>query len=150
MKKILYDWNTNTIDYRDKHGNHYFLQLRGNKNIIKGSSGTGKSYLYNKISKMKQRLDNTALYNVENIFVLNKDNMDKLSTLKDKFIIIDNAELLLDDITIDFIDKDDNNRYLIFARVPLDISISPNHQADLVTENGSTVLKYRFNIKGWC
>lgn len=148
--KTIYDWDTNTLEFEDKYKNHYFLQLKGNKNVIKGSSGTGKTYLYNKLNNVKQRLDGTSNYDANNLFMLNRDNLEKLPTLKNRLIIIDNAELLLDDQTIETINMDDNNRYLIFARVPLGIEISPNHQADLVQENGKTVLRYRFNVKGWC
>lgn len=148
--KTVYDWDTNTIDFSDKYKNHYYLQLRGNKNIIKGNSGTGKSYLYNKINKIKQRLDSTSNYDADNLFLLNKDNVEKLGTFKNKLIIIDNAELLLDERAVDIINMDDDNRYLIFARVPLGIDLSPNHQADLVQEGDTTVLKYRFDVKGWC
>ena len=148
--KAIYDWDNNTIDFKDKYKNHYHLKLRGNKNIIKGNSGTGKTYLYKKINSVKQRLENTSSYNADNLFMLNKDNIDKLGTLKNKLILIDNAELLLDERTVDIINMDDDNRYLIFARVPLGIDMSPNHQADLIQEGDKTVLKYRFNIKGWC
>lgn len=148
--KAIYDWNANTIDFKDKYKNHYYLQLKGDKNIIKGSSGTGKTYLYSKLNNVKKRLDSTSSYNADNLFMLNSDNLEKLPALKNKLILIDNAELLLDDKTVDIINMDDNNRYLIFARVPLGIEISPNHQADLVQEEGKTVLKYRFDVKGWC
>ena len=147
--KQCYNWDTNILDFNDKYGNHYYLQLRGNKNIIKGSSGTGKTYLYKKLSKLKQKLNNISNYDIDNILLLNKDNLDKLGKTKNKLIIIDNADLLLNNNAIDIINMDDDNRYLIFTRVPLGIEISPNHQAEFVKEDNKTILKYRFNVKGW-
>lgn len=138
----VYNWETNTIDLTDKYNNHYNLKLRGNKNIVKGSSGTGKSYLYNMILKIKQRMDKTSKYCADNIFLVSLDNKDKLDKLNHKLIIIDKAELLLDEKDINIINTDDNNRYLIFSRDPLGIEVSPNHQADMVNENGTTTLRY--------
>lgn len=146
----IYDWETNVIDIMDKYENHFYLELRGNKNTVKGSSGTGKSFLFNMIKAIKQRMDKTARYNADNIFLLSKDNIDKLESVKNKLIMIDKAELLLGVKEVEFINMDDDNRYLIFSRAPLGIEMSPNHQADLVTEDGITKLQYRFNVRGWC
>lgn len=48
MKKV-YDWETNRIEFDDKDGNIYNLQLRGNVNIVVGDSASGKTLLCNKI-----------------------------------------------------------------------------------------------------
>ena len=48
------------------------------------------------------------------------------------------------------INLDDNNRYLLFARVPIGIEVSPNHQADFLIDGNTTRMAYRFNVKGWC
>lgn len=146
----IYNWDTNILDIRDKYGNHYKLELRGNKNIVKGCSGSGKSFLCEMIDRIKDGANTNAKYNASNIILLNRDNIDKLPEYKNKFIIIDKAELLLNDNNIEFINTDDNNRYLIFSRTPLGIELSPNHHADLLTENGMTTMQYRFNVKGWC
>ena len=37
-----YNHETNILEIKDKYGNHYRLELKGNKNIVKGDSGTGK------------------------------------------------------------------------------------------------------------
>ena len=39
MKKV-YDWETNRIEFDDKDGNIYNLQLRGNVNIVVGDSAS--------------------------------------------------------------------------------------------------------------
>lgn len=148
--KSIYNWKTNILDFEDKYKNHYYLKLRGDKNVIKGNSGTGKTYLYNKLEAIKKRLDSTSNYDAENIILLNKDNLITLDTLTKKLIIIDNADLLLTEKQVDFINMDDNNRYLIFTRVPIGLDISPNHQADLVQEGDKTIMQYRFSVKGWC
>ena len=49
-----------------------------------------------------------------------------------------------DSNTLEYQDKYKNHYILKF------IGITPNHQTDLIQENGITVLKYRFNVRGWC
>lgn len=146
----VYNWETNTIDISDKYKNRFNLQLRGDKNIVKGSSGTGKTFLCNHINKIKNSFNTGNIPNVDNIILLNKENKGNLSTYINKLIIVDSADLLLSDEDIDVINRDCNNRYLLFSREPLGIEISPNHQADLITNGNLTTLQYRFNVKGWC
>lgn len=145
MEKV-YDWGTNILSVNDKLGNKYYLELRGDKNIVKGCSGSGKSFLVDRLSKLKKNTLGISEYDVSNIVVLSVDNIDKLKDYKNVLIIIDNAEVLLTGEDIDIINNDINNRYLVFTRVPLGIGVSPNHHADLVTENGVTKMSCRFNI----
>ena len=146
----VYDWDKNILEIDDKYNNHYYLELRGNKNIVKGCSGVGKTYLCDRIRKLKNSVNENSKYDVSNIIVLNKDNKEKLREFKNQLIIIDNAELLLSESDIEQINVDDNNRYLIFARVPIGIEVSPNHQADFLTKHNTTYMEYRFHVKGWC
>lgn len=144
-----YDFKENILEIRDKNNNHYRLELRGNKNLIKGNSGTGKTYLYDLIESIKKK-KTESVYNVDNIITLSTLNLSQLREFEDKLIIIDRAEYILDSADIEYINSDTDNRYLIFARVPLGIELSPNHQADLIEQDGVTMMKYRFNVRGWC
>ena len=148
--KNVYDWDKNILEIKDKYKNHYYLELRGGKNQIKGDSGTGKTHLFNLIEKVKKDIKKQSQYNADNILTINELNRDKIGKCQNKLILIDKAELLLTEKQIDYINGDTDNRYLIFSRVPIGIEISPNHQADLVTEDGVTKLRYRYNVKGWC
>lgn len=143
-----YNWKTNILEIKDKYNNHYKLELRGNKNIVKGESGTGKTYLAKLIESIKKR-ETLSEYNVDNIIILNLFNIDQLRTFKDKLIIIDRADYILEKQDVIYINSDINNRYLIFSKVPLGIDLSPNHQADFVTNDTITIMEYRFNVKGW-
>lgn len=143
-----YNYETNILDINDKYGNHYRLELRGNKNIIKGNSGTGKTYLSDLIESIKKK-EVQSEYNVDNIIILNALNIDQLKAFKNKLIIIDRAEFLLDSQAVLYINSDLDNRYLIFSRVPLGVDLSPNHQADFCTQGDTTVMLYRFEVKGW-
>jgi len=149
MDKV-YSWDTNTLDYSDKYGNHYILELRGSKNVIKGCSGTGKTFLYESLKKLSQVNDEVSKYDLSNIALINKENKGKTSSYRNRLIIIDDADLVLDEVRIKKINEDTNNRYLFFCRVPIGLEVSPNHEADLVVDdNGITRIKYRFSVKGW-
>lgn len=143
-----YNHETNILEINDKYGNHYRLELRGNKNIVKGNSGTGKTYLSDLIESIKKK-EIQSEYNVDNIIILNALNINQLQTFKNKLIIIDRAEFLLDSQAVLYINSDRDNRYLIFSRVPLGVDLSPNHQADFDTQGNMTVMTYRFDVKGW-
>lgn len=143
-----YNHETNILEINDKYDNHYRLELKGNKNIIKGNSGTGKTYLSDLIESIKKK-EIQSEYNVDNIIILNALNINQLQTFKDKLIIIDRAEFLLDSQAVLYINSDTDNRYLIFSRVPLGVDLSPNHEADFDTQGNMTVMAYRFDVKGW-
>lgn len=149
MEKI-YNWESNTLDYSDKYGNHYLLELKGSKNIIKGCSGTGKTFLYESLKKLSLAKDDVSKYDLSNIALVNAENKGKTSQYKNRLIIIDDADLILDSERVKKINEDTNNRYLFFSRVPIGLEVSPNHEADfIVDDDGVTRLKYRFSVKGW-
>lgn len=143
-----YNWETNILEIKDKYGSHYKLELRGNKNIVKGDSGTGKTYLAKLIESIKKK-ELQSEYNVDNIIILNLINKDQLKAFRNKLIIIDRADYILGKQEAVYMNSDINNRYLIFSRVPLGIDLSPNHQADFIIKDTVTIMEYRFNVKGW-
>ena len=63
-----YNHETNILEIKDKYGNHYRLELKGNKNIVKGDSGTGKTYLSDLIESIKKK-EIQSDYNVDKIDV---------------------------------------------------------------------------------
>ena len=137
-----YNHETNILEIKDKYGNHYRLELKGNKNIVKGDSGTGKTYLSDLIESIKKK-EIQSDYNVDNIIILNALNVSKLKTFNNKLIIIDRAEFLLDSQAVLYINSDMDNRYLIFSRVPLVLYLSPNHQAAFDMQGDMTFMSYR-------
>lgn len=141
-----YDRESNTLEIKDKYKNHYRLQLRGNRTLIKGNSGTGKTFLCSLIEGIQKGLIQSE-YDVSNIMVLNRLNISSLWKAKDKLIMIDRAEYLLSEEDVLKINSDTFNRYLIYSRVPLGIETSPNHQGDLFDDGGVTIIKYRFDVK---
>lgn len=86
-----------------------------NLTILMGDSGTGKTATFSFIKE--------CMAINPKIFCLNyldyqRDIKGIISKTKDKLIVIDNADILLDDDTRKYISMDDQNQYLIIGRNP--------------------------------
>lgn len=68
---------------------------------------------------------------------------------KDRLIIIDRAEIILNKDIVKFINEDLNNRYLIFCRKHIGLLLSPNYYGQMVNDNGTFRIVYDFNVRGW-
>lgn len=145
MKKQIYDWDKKALDITDKNGNRFKLELRGRITIITGESSTGKTYLFNLLKEAKQQ----GL--TDNIEIITKDNVNLIKEMEHKLIVIDNAEKVLSDKDVKFINSIDGtlNRYLIMTRTSLGLDATPNHYAEFVTKGKETTTHYDFSIKGW-
>ena len=130
-----YDWQSNVLKFTDVNGNKYNLKFRGNKTIVHGDSATGKSLLCTMLKSYINDNNNASFkpYNADNIFIVSKDNKDKLPLQKGKLIIIDRGD----------------NRYLIFLRKPMGIELSPNYFGTLCKKDGELQLEYECYIRGW-
>lgn len=144
----LYNWNTKMIQYEDKKGLQIELDLRGRIIVVDGDSGTGKSYLCQIIRTIQESFGNSE-YNVDNIVLINKMNKSSLRDYNNKLIIIDRAELLLNEDDTNYITMDGRNRYLIFARYPIGLGISPNYFAKMIRDNKKLYLEYYIFAEGW-
>lgn len=150
--KNVYDWNTNILMLEDKNNNNFNLKFRGYKTIVQGNSATGKSFICYTINQLRQFSKKTSGIDTSNIILIDDENRETLKTSKDKFIIIDNADILLSDEDVEVINRDNGiNRYLMFMREPIGIELSPKHYAELALnqENNTTELKYIFGERDW-
>lgn len=146
-----YNWETNTLDFKDLNDIRYHFKFKGIKTIVGGETATGKTLICNKLLDIIHD-DNIGMkpYNASNIFILTRDNRELLHEQRKKLVIVDRAEMILSDSEIDFINADTSiNRYLIFARAPLGIDLSPNYFAEIV-HNGTVIeISYLFDERGW-
>lgn len=151
MTKTCYDWDKNEIELKLPNRTHKFsLKFKGRKTIVSGKSATGKTLLCNSLKEIIDFHGTGARdYDASNVFILNGDNKDKLREQNKKLIVIDRGEIQIDKETVNFINSDRKNRYLMFLREPKGIDLSPNYFADMEERRGSIVLKYRFNEPGW-
>jgi len=138
----VYDWENNLIDFTDCNGVNFYVQIRGNKNIVAGKAGTGKTLMCTRLKELR----------ADNIYVAEADNISKIAEVKDKLIVIDRADIILDKRTVKIINNDRCNRYLIFARKPLGIEVTPNFFAEFQFDydKRQVTINYLFDVKGWC
>ncbi len=91
----------------------YFLQFTSRITLVRGDSATGKTYLYQMLEDVKQ------LKEYHNIKLFNYKSDDfhmALQACRDKFIVIDNADTLLEEADKKFINFEKSNQYLLFLR----------------------------------
>lgn len=91
----------------------YCLEFIDRITLVRGDSATGKTYLY----QMLEDLRLTKEYQAIKLFNYKTEEFhDNLRKCRNRFIVIDNGDLLLDDEDKRFINFDFNNQYMLFAR----------------------------------
>jgi predicted ATP-binding protein involved in virulence len=118
--------------------------FKNNITILMGDSGTGKTVAFSFIR------DCMALN--PKIFCLNyldyqKDIEKNIRQTQGKLIVIDNADILLDDDTRKWISLDDKNQYLIIGRNPKNLFATKENFVELVSEEMGEQTK--FTIKDY-
>jgi len=93
-----------------------------NITILMGDSGTGECMA---INPKILCLDN---------YDYQKDIKEIISQTEGKLIVIDNADILLDDDTRKYISLDDKNQYLIIGRNPKNLFATKENLFELVSE----------------
>lgn len=89
--------------------------FKNNITILMGDSGTGKTAAFSFIRECMAI--NHKLFCL-NYLDYQKNIKDIISQTEGKLIVIDNADILLDDDTRKYISVDDKNQYLIIGRNP--------------------------------
>lgn len=107
------------------------FKFTNNITLLMGDSGTGKTASFSFIKEC------TALNS--DIICLNyldyqKNIGDIIRNAENKLIVIDNADILLDDDTRKYIALDDKNQYLIIGRNPKNMFITKENLFELVSE----------------
>lgn len=113
-----------------------------NITLLMGDSGTGKSASYSYIKEcMSMNPDILCI----NYLEYQKDIGEMIRAAKGKLIVIDNADVLLDDGIRKYIALDDKNQYLIIGRNPKNLFATKDNLYELVSEKkgDQTVLKLK-------
>ena len=80
---------------------------------VGGDSGTGKTVLY----EMLEDLRLTDEYKAIKLFNYKSDDLlESMKQCRDRFIVIDNADILIDDEVRRFINFEFSNQYMLFLR----------------------------------
>ena len=91
----------------------YDLVFNDRITLVGGDSGTGKTVLYDMLEDLKQ----TEEYNAIKLFnYKSEDVLEKLKQCRNNFVVIDNADILMDDEVRRFINFEFSNQYMLFLR----------------------------------
>lgn len=91
----------------------YDLVFDNRITLVGGDSGTGKTVLY----EMLEDLRLTDEYKAIKMFNYKSDNLlESIKQCGDNFIVIDNADILINDEIRRFINFEFSNQYLLFLR----------------------------------
>ena len=116
------------------------FKFNNNITILTGDSGEGKSAVFGFIQECIAVDPKLACFNYldkqKNIF-------DEISNLVNKLIVIDNADILLDEKTRKFISLDDKNQYLIIGRNPSNLFATTDNLFELVTEIKEDIIIFK-------
>lgn len=105
--------------------------FKNNITILMGDSGTGKTATFSFIKECMAVNPKIACLNYVDY---QKDIKDVISKTEGKLIVIDNADILLDDDTRKYISLDDKNQYLIIGRNPKNLFATKENLFELVSE----------------
>ena len=118
------------------------FEFTNNITILTGDSGTGKTAAFSFIKEcMALNPDIICL----NYLDYQKDIGNIIRNTEKKLIVIDNADILLDDDTRKYIALDDKNQYLIIGRNPRNLFVTKENLSELVSEKQGeqTVLRIK-------
>lgn len=106
------------------------FQFTNNITILTGESATGKTASFSfKKECMAENQDILCL----NYLDYQKNIKEIISQAEGKLIVIDNADILLDDDTRKYISLDDRNQYLIIGRNPKNLFTTKENLFELVS-----------------
>lgn len=121
----------------------YNLEFKDNLTLIMGDSGIGKTLLYNALADKASERANKE-YDLFECFNYRTHNiLEKLKLLKNKVIIIDNAEAVLDLTSKLYITRDRNNQYIIFAHYKKGFYANGINLATMEIEEDAIRLEYK-------
>lgn len=118
------------------------FEFTNNITILTGDSGTGKTASFSFIKEcMALNPDIVCL----NYLDYQKNIGDIVRNSEKKLIVIDNADVLLDNDTRKHIALDDKNQYLIIGRNPKNLFVTKENLFELVSEKQGeqTVLRIK-------
>ena len=107
------------------------FKFTNNITILTGDSGTGKTASFSFIKECMAINPNIICLNYLDYY---KDINNIIKMAEGKLIVIDNADILLDDDIRKYIALDDKNQYLIIGRNPKNLFATKENLFELVSE----------------
>lgn len=120
----------------------YKLELTDRITLVRGDSATGRTYLYQILEDLRL----TEEYQAIKLFNYKSDDFhSELQACRNKFIVIDNADTILDDTDRTFINFDKSNQYLLFLRNCDGLNLSAESFTILRENNNQITLQRELN-----
>ena len=107
------------------------FRFTNNITILMGDSGTGKTAAFSVIRECMAVNPNILCINYLDY---QSDIQDMIRRSDGKLIVIDNADILLNDDTRKYISLDDKNQYLIIGRNPKNLFATKENLFELVSK----------------
>ena len=108
------------------------FDFTNNITILTGSPATGKTASFSFMRECMAVNPNIMCINYQDYY---KNIKKMISEETGKLIVIDNADILLDDDTRKYISMDHKNQYLIIGRNPKNLFTTSDNLFELVSEN---------------
>lgn len=106
--------------------------------LVGGDSGTGKTVLY----EMLEDLRLTDEYKAIKLFNYKSDNLfESIKQCRNNFIVIDNADIMIDDDVRRFINFEFSNQYMLFLRNCDGLNVSDKSFKVLKLDNNRITLE---------
>jgi hypothetical protein len=106
--------------------------------LVGGDSGTGKTVLY----EMLEDLRLTDGYKAIKLFNYKSDNLlETIKQYRDRFIVIDNADILVNDEVRKFVNFEFSNQYMLFLRNCDGLNVSDRSFKVLKLDNNRITLE---------
>ncbi len=105
-----------------------------------GDSGTGKTAAFSFIKECMAM--NPKIFCLD-YFDYQKNVKEMICEAKGKLIVIDNADILLDDDTRKYISQDNKNQYLIIGRNPRNLFATKENLFELVSQKIGEQTEFR-------
>lgn len=116
------------------------FKFTNNITILTGLSAVGKTAAY---SFIRECMAVNPKIVCLNYLDYQKNVKEILMQTKDRLIVIDNADILLDDETRKYISLDGDNQYLIIGRNPKNLFTTKDNLFELVSETTDEVTEFR-------
>ena len=100
---------------------HYDLEFQDEITLVGGDSGVGKTFLYSVLEDIRLTDEYSAiyLYNYKTA-----DRIKEIFELRNCFIVIDNAAIILNNELKRFINFEPSNQYMLFGRNCTGLNVS--------------------------
>lgn len=116
------------------------FDFTNNITILTGASATGKTASFSFIRECMAINPDIVCINYQNY---QKDIKEMLAKETGKLIVIDSADILLDDDTRKYISMDEKNQYLIIGRNPKNLFTTNDNLFELVSEKKGEQTEFR-------